>query len=183
MVIDALVPFTSRSPATMALKMQETCGLISTTFAISVLINEWKYKRIFVSHRWSKMIKSSPPTATNAQLLSIELLGTNFTEIQIKIQNFCPGGNKLPKYSTYSSMIHIEFKMQTWPMVWDNGYPHNILMYLLCKHWGYTGGPFYQYGFTLILTWISDHLLGKFVMQLLIHSQTSTVTLLKFGNG
>ena len=44
---------------------------------------------------------------------------------------------------------------------------------------------FYQHGLTLIPAWISNHIPGpgKCGMKLLIHSQTSTVAPLKFGNG
>ena len=44
-------------------------------------------------------------------------------------------------------------------------------------------GPFYQHGLTLIPAWIIYHMPVKFGIQLRIHSQTSTVTQLKFGNG
>ena len=44
-------------------------------------------------------------------------------------------------------------------------------------------GPFYWSGFTSIPAWISNHMVRKVFDELSIHSKTSTVTPLKFGNG
>ena len=46
-----------------------------------------------------------------------------------------------------------------------------------------TWGLSYQYGLTLIPAWISNYIIIKCGMKLLIHSQTSKVQPLKFGNG
>ena len=107
-------------------------------------------------------------TWTYAQLLLIRPLGTNFSGIGIKKENFLFTKMHLNMSSTKktvilsrgrwvskvfhvyinSSMIHIECKMQTWPVVWDNGCLHDILMYLLCKYCSCTRVSFHQYGFT-----------------------------------
>ena len=46
-----------------------------------------------------------------------------------------------------------------------------------------TWGSFYWHGLTLITVWINNYINLKCEMELLIHSQTSTVQPLKFGNG
>ena len=46
-----------------------------------------------------------------------------------------------------------------------------------------SGDPFYWHGLIWIPAWISNHLPGKMWYEIAYHSQTSTVTQLKFGNG
>ena len=58
--------------------------------------------------------------------------------------------------------------------VWDFYFP--------CVYVYETWGPFYKHGLTLIPAWIRNCIHIKCGMKLLIHSQTSTVQPLKFGN-